>query len=102
MAGSLRAGFFYLTDEKTTHTISTNGYKTEAWFLTEDGIYEVLMTSRKPIAKQWKKEVKGIKDNLVRDIDNYVSVLGQTSKLSSDKFFVETNYTAGTGRKYKN
>lgn len=47
-------------DEKTTHTISTNGYKTEAWFLTEDGIYEVLMQSRKPIAKQWKKEVKKI------------------------------------------
>lgn len=40
-------------------------------------------------------------DNLVRDIDNYVSVLGQNSKLSSDKFFIETSYTAGTGRKYK-
>lgn len=37
-------------DEKTTRTISTNGnYKTEAWFLTEDGLYEVLMQSRKPI-----------------------------------------------------
>ncbi len=33
---------------------------TEANFLTEDGIYEVLMQSRKPIAKQWKKEVKKI------------------------------------------
>ncbi|WP_459501110.1 BRO-N domain-containing protein [Bacillus sp. C1] len=29
-------------------------------FLTEDGIYEVLMQSRKPIAKQRKKEVKQI------------------------------------------
>ncbi|PEA21243.1 hypothetical protein CON40_10775 [Bacillus cereus] len=29
-------------------------------FLTEEGIYEVLMLSRKPIAKTWKKEVKGI------------------------------------------
>ncbi|MDI6531626.1 BRO-N domain-containing protein [Bacillus mycoides] len=28
----------------------------QAWFLTENGIYEVLMLSRKPIAKQWKKE----------------------------------------------
>lgn len=27
-------------------------------FLTEDGLYEVLMQSRKPIAKQFKKEVK--------------------------------------------
>ena len=29
-------------------------------FLTEDGLYEVLMQSRKPIAKQFKKEVKKI------------------------------------------
>ena len=25
------------------------------WFLTEDGLYEVLMQSRKPIAKEFKK-----------------------------------------------
>lgn len=31
-----------------------------AWFLTEDGLYEVLMRSRKPIAKQFKKGVKQI------------------------------------------
>lgn len=30
------------------------------WFLTEDGLYEVLMQSRKPIAKQFKKKVKEI------------------------------------------
>ena len=29
-------------------------------FLTEDGLYEVLMQSRKPIAKQFKKEVKKV------------------------------------------
>ena len=32
----------------------------EQWFLTENGLYEVLMQSRKPIAKQFKKEVKKI------------------------------------------
>lgn len=32
----------------------------EVWFLTEDGLYEVLMQSRKPIAKEFKKEVKKI------------------------------------------
>ena len=32
----------------------------EVWFLTEDGLYEVLMQSRKPIAKAFKKEVKDI------------------------------------------
>lgn len=49
-------------EEKTVHTISMNGsnYKTEAWFLTEDGLYEVLMQSRKPIAKEFKKKVKEI------------------------------------------
>lgn len=49
-------------EEKTIRTISTSGsnYQTEAWFLTEDGLYEVLMQSRKPIAKQFKKEVKEI------------------------------------------
>ncbi|MFR1675354.1 MAG: phage antirepressor [Fusobacterium sp.] len=31
---------------------------TDYWFLTEDGLYEVLMQSRKPIAKAFKKEVK--------------------------------------------
>lgn len=32
----------------------------EQWFLTESGIYEVLMLSRKPIAKAFKKQVKQI------------------------------------------
>ena len=30
------------------------------WFLTEQGLYEVLFQSSKPIAKQFKKEVKNI------------------------------------------
>ena len=32
----------------------------KAWFLTENGLYEVLMQSRKPIAKEFKKKVKEI------------------------------------------
>lgn len=32
----------------------------QRWFLTEDGLYEVLMQSRKPLAKQFKKQVKAI------------------------------------------
>ena len=32
----------------------------QQWFLTEDGVYEVLFQSRKPIAKQFKKQVKTI------------------------------------------
>ena len=43
-------------DEKLIARINN----TSATFLTEDGLYEVLMLSRKPIAKQFKKEVKKI------------------------------------------
>ena len=43
----------------------TNGYS--AWFLTEDGLYEVLMQSRKPIAKKFKKKVKEI----LKDVRKY-------------------------------
>lgn len=36
-----------------------NSYKRQnAWFLTEEGLYEVTMQSRLPKAKQFKKEVK--------------------------------------------
>ena len=31
---------------------------TEYWFLTESGLYKVLFLSRKPIAKEFKREVK--------------------------------------------
>ena len=47
-------------NEKLMCLISTSGQNREMWFLTEDGLYEVLMQSRKPIAKQFKKEVKKI------------------------------------------
>lgn len=40
-------------------------------------------------------------DNLVRDIDTYIKYLSQTSKLSSDDFFIESSYKAGTGKEYK-
>lgn len=46
--------------EKLRKIIFTSGQRRECWFLTEDGLYEVLMQSRKPIAKQFKKQVKKI------------------------------------------
>lgn len=45
-------------DERHKFNLGRNGGET--WFLTEDGLYEVLMSSRKPIAKQFKKGVKKI------------------------------------------
>ncbi len=47
-------------DEKLTSTILRSGQNREVWMLTESGLYEVLMQSRKPIAKQFKKGVKAI------------------------------------------
>ena len=47
-------------EEKVKNIVRTLGGNQEMWFLTEDGLYEVLMQSRKPIAKQFKKEVKRI------------------------------------------
>lgn len=47
-------------DEKLTSTILRSGQKREVWMLTENGLYEILMQSRKPIAKQFKKGVKAI------------------------------------------
>lgn len=48
-------------DEKVSDTNPNNVCGGQnAWFLTEDGLYEVLMQSRKPIAKQFKKGVKEI------------------------------------------
>lgn len=49
-------------DEKIKEFTTTNNLRSgcEQWFLTENGLYEVLMLSRKPIAKEFKKEVKKI------------------------------------------
>lgn len=47
-------------DEKLNSTILSSGQNREVTLLTEDGLYEVLMQSRKPIAKKFKKKVKEI------------------------------------------
>lgn len=47
-------------EEKLVRTIFVSGQNREVWLLTEDGLYEVLFQSRKPIAKEFKKGVKEI------------------------------------------
>ena len=47
-------------DEKLRETIFTSGQRREMWLLTEQGLYEVLMQSRKPIARQFKAGVKAL------------------------------------------
>ena len=47
-------------DEKEANNVCTLGGSQTAWFLTEDGLYELLMQSRKPVAKDFKRGVKTI------------------------------------------
>lgn len=63
--------------EKLTGRLFRSGQGREMWFLTEDGLYEVLMLSRKPIAKEFKKQVKeilkSIRKNGVYATDDFIS-----------------------------
>lgn len=51
-------------NEKVRKIVTTLGGNQESWFLTEDGVMEILFQSRKPIAKEFKKEVKIILKNI--------------------------------------
>lgn len=54
-------------EEKALYTLyRVDGSSNKAWFLTEDGLYEVLMQSRKPIAKEFKRQVKIILKDIRR------------------------------------
>ena len=59
-------------EEKVRKIIPTLGGPQEQWLLTEDGIYEVLMQSRKPRAKEFKKQVKKILKE-IRTMGYYLS-----------------------------
>lgn len=68
-------------DEKVVRNAYTPGGNQETWFLTENGLYEVLMLSRKPIAKQFKKGVK--------EILRTIRKTGQYSSFQVPKTFAE-------------
>lgn len=63
-------------DEKLTTTIYRAGQKRDMWFLTEYGLYEVLMQSRKPVARRFKHSVKRIlKDIRLRGEGDFEDLL---------------------------
>lgn len=64
-------------DEKGLRIVYTPGGNQEMWFLTEDGLYEILMLSRKPVAKQFKKGVKEILKK-IRKTGSYSTQVPQT------------------------
>lgn len=51
-------------DEKLTQTMFVSGQNRQVNMLTERGLYELLFVSRKPIAKQFKKAVKDMLQEL--------------------------------------
>ncbi len=61
-------------DEKLTTKIYRSGQMRSMWFLTENGMYEVLFQSTKPIAKEFKKQVK----KLLHDLRIGKSVIVET------------------------
>ena len=88
-------------DEKVTiKIINSDGKPHKHWFLTEDGLYEVLMQSRKPIAKQFKKKVKKIlkdirkygmyaKDDLLNNPDFLLEVAGKLKEEKDGRLLAE-------------
>lgn len=70
-------------DEKVRNIVPTLGGAQEMWLLTENGLYEVLMQSRKPIAKTFKKEVKKILKQ-IRQTGGYIPMTTAQAKPMSD------------------
>lgn len=65
-------------EEKVANIVDTLGGNQEVWFLTGDGLYEVLMQSRKPIAKEFKKGVKEILKS-IRKTGGYIATTEEES-----------------------
>lgn len=86
-------------DEKLRCLINTSGQNREMWFLTENGLYEVLMQSRKPIAKEFKKEVKivlktlrqsgGFISSPTKLVDTYFGTLPVEMKTIVEGLFIQ-------------
>ena len=89
-------------DEKLLRTIFVKGQNRKTWFVTEDGLYEILMQSRKPIAKLFKKKVKAILKELrtgrYRLPQNYQEALQALleSLKDNDELLMENEYLSRT------
>jgi len=76
-------------DEKLTiNILNSEGKAHNQSFLTENGLYEVLMLSRKPIAKEFKKEVKKILHQL-RIKGGYITEKGVGAILDNPDYLME-------------
>lgn len=57
--------------EKLISVISMSGQRRNMWFLTEDGLYEILMQSRKPIAREFKGFIKRLLHDMRRSYTTF-------------------------------
>jgi prophage antirepressor-like protein len=71
-------------EEKLKRTLFVSGQRRECNLLTEDGLYEVFMQSRKPIAKQFKKGLKQILKDIRRQ-GYFVSPMYQMNSTAQPK-----------------
>lgn len=74
-------------DKEEVLKLNLSSRSGDTWFLTEDGLYEVLMSSRKPIAKQFKKGVKKILHE-IRAKGGYIA----TNENDSDEDIMDRAY----------
>jgi len=75
-------------NEKVRNNITTLGGSQETWFLTEFGLYEVLMQSRKPEVKEFKDKVKEILKD-IRKHGAYLTPKVIEETLSNPDFIIE-------------
>lgn len=68
-------------DEKGVNQLLTPGGTQQVWFVTEDGLYEILMQSRRPIAKQFKSAVKSI----LKEIRKTGGYIATTADMTDDE-----------------
>ncbi len=113
-------------DCKVLKAADSIGGLQEQWFLTEDGLYEILFISRKPIAKQFKVWVRNIikeirktgKYEVQKNIENItksnmlieqfsnksVNYIGIVKEINIDESIVkygETNHVEDTLKRHK-
>lgn len=63
------------------HYDTPPGGNQQVWFLTEDGLYKILMQSRKPIARQFKRGVK----NILKEIRKTGGYIATTASMTDDE-----------------
>lgn len=87
-------------DEKLTDTIYRGGQNREMWFLTENGLYELLMQSRKPIAKEFKRQVKIALRHLRLGelVPQTMSIADNNVIIEGTRFIWDTNFSGDPKR----